>query len=183
MNLLPMHAWHPMFVHFPLSLLLAGVALELVGWVKGNLSLRKASLVLLTAGLLMALPAVATGLLAYGRVDHSEAAHAMMTTHRNLMLVAVGLFAAAVAWRWRADDRLARRPWNVLYAGLLAAATAVLVVGSDRGADLVFGHAIGVPSSRLEAVLHERRAEPADAQSPADATVGHDDSRRPAHEH
>jgi uncharacterized membrane protein len=149
-----------LFVHFPLGLLLGGVVVEMVGWLKRIPSLRKAGLLLMTSGLVVAVPAVATGFLAYGRVDHGETAHALMTAHRNLMLAALALFAAAVAWRWRAGEAMARRPWSAaLYAGLLAAATGTLVVGGTRGADLVFAHATGLPSSRLEEILDDRHAE------------------------
>jgi uncharacterized membrane protein len=152
-----MHAWHPLIVHFPLGLLLGGVVVEAVGWLKRRPTVRKAGLVLLTSGVLLALPAIATGLLAYNRVDHSEVAHALMTTHRNLMLAAVGLFAVAVTWRWRAGEGVTDRPLSAaLYAVLLTGATAALVVGGERGADLVFGQAIGIPSERMEAILHER---------------------------
>jgi uncharacterized membrane protein len=152
-----MHAWHPLLVHFPLGLLLGGAAVEAAGWLTRRPSLRRAGLVLLTAGVLLALPAVATGLLAYNRVDHSDEAHALMELHRNLMLIAVGLFAFAVAWRWRAGERVTTTPSRaLLYAFLLATASAVLVVGADRGADLVFGHATGLPSARLDEVLRER---------------------------
>jgi uncharacterized membrane protein len=152
-----MHAWHPLLVHFPLGLLLSGVALEAVGWLSGRSGARQAALWLLTAGVLAALPAIATGLLAYGRVDHSDAAHALMTRHRNLALGTVALFVLAVIWRWsRRSVTGGRGSGGVLYGGLLAVATAGLVTVGDLGADLVFGHAVGVPSERLEDILRER---------------------------
>jgi uncharacterized membrane protein len=207
-----MHAWHPLFVHFPLALLLGGVAVEAAGWLARRPSWRRVALGLLSAGVISAVPAVGSGLLAYGRVDHSSAAHALMTTHRNLMLVAVGLFAAAVVWRWRLGERPLRRPWGGLYALLVAAGTGVLILGGERGADLVLDHATGIPSSRLEAILHDRHAghthqpaasgnEPVERQDPSaeerkeagsrgtdpaagmDSSARHDDSGAPAHEH
>jgi uncharacterized membrane protein len=207
-----MHAWHPLFVHFPLALLTGGVAVEVAGWLARRPSWRRVALGLLTAGVITAVPTVATGLLAYGRVDHSAAAHALMTTHRNLMLVAVGLFAVAVVWRWRLGDRPLRRPWGGLYALLVAAATGVLLLGSERGADLVLDHATGIPSTRLETILHDRHAghthhpaasgdDPVERVAPSggertnagsggtdpaagtDSSASHDDSGRPQHEH
>jgi uncharacterized membrane protein len=174
-----MHAWHPLIVHFPLVLLLGGVVVEAMGWLKRRPTFRRAGLWLLTSGVLLALPAIATGLLAYNRVDHSEAAHALMTAHRNLMLAAVGLFAVAVTWRWRTGERVADGPWSAaLYAALLTAATAALVGGGDRGADLVFDQAIGIPSKRMEAILQERHGDHHHGQ--ANAEEGRPEEALPA---
>lgn len=172
MELFPMHAWHPMLVHFPVGFLVGGLAVELAGWLTRRSGLRRAGLVLLTAGVLLALPAIVTGLLAYDRVDHSDAAHALMRSHRNLMLVAIGLFSLGVIWRWRSGDRVAAtRVRAGLYSTLLAVAAGVLVIGADRGAALVFGHAIGLGSERLEEVLHER--ESGHGHSPSTAVDDH----------
>ena len=162
-----MHAWHPLLVHFPLTLLLAGVIVEAIAWWKRRTSLLSAGRMLLTCGVLLAVPTVATGLLAYGRVDHSDTAHSIMTLHRNLMLASVGLFAVAVIWRWRAGERVAAEPRSAaLYAALLVAATAALVVGGDRGADLVFEEGLGIPSERMEAILSERYGDHHHASQP-----------------
>ncbi len=212
MDFLPMHAWHPMIVHFPLGLLLGGAVVEVAGWVARRPSLRRAGLVLLTTGVLFAIPAIATGLLAYNRVDHSDAGHVMMVLHRNLMLLAVGLFTLVVAWRWLAGERVSpTRLGATVYGSLLAAAALTLVVGADRGATMVYRHAMGLPSERLEAVLHERGrgrahthaaagaggANPAQDASPgpggegqaggrpadAEQPPAHDDAGAPPHSH
>jgi uncharacterized membrane protein len=152
-----MHAWHPLLVHLPLGFLVGGVVVDLAGWLGRRPSLRRAGFVLLASGVLLATPAVATGFVAYGRVDHSDAAHAMMRAHRNLMLAGVGLFAAAVVWRWRAGERLlADRLQAGLHGLVLVAAAATLVMGADRGAQLVFGHGTGISSERLERILRDR---------------------------
>jgi uncharacterized membrane protein len=156
-DFIPMHAWHPLLVHLPLGFLVSGVVVDLVGWLGRRPSLRRAGSFLLAAGVLLAIPAIVTGFVAYGRVDHSDAGHAVMNLHRNLMLAAVALFAAAVVWRWRAGARLlSDPPRGALHASLLVLASATLVVGADRGAQLVFGHATGIPTARLEEILDDR---------------------------
>jgi uncharacterized membrane protein len=135
----------------------SGAGVESVGWLTRHPALRKAGLALLTGGVLLALPAIATGLIAFNRVDHSDTSHALMQLHRNLMLASVGLFSVAVVWRWRAGARgLAGGGQAVAYATLLALASTLLVVGSDRGAALVYAHATGISSERLDEILHER---------------------------
>lgn len=157
MDLVPMHAWHPLLVHLPLGFLVGGVIVDLVGWLGGRPSLRRAGFVLLVSGVLLAIPAIVTGFVAYGRVDHSDFGHTLMHDHRNLMLTAVGLFAGAVVWRWRAGQQvLTHRLQAVLHALVLVVAAATLVVGADRGAQLVFRHATGISSGRLEEIVGER---------------------------
>jgi uncharacterized membrane protein len=157
MDFLPMHAWHPLMVHFPLGLLLGGTAAEAAGWLTGRAALRRTGFILLVSGVLLALPTIATGLLAYQRVEHSDAAHALMKLHRNLMLVAVGLFTIAVIWRWRRGERVLESVAGAfLYATLLSAASTLLVLGTDRGAALVYSHATGVSSRRLEEIVRDR---------------------------
>src|SRR6266540_5659016 len=53
---------HPMVVHFPVALLLTGLALELVAAVRGSAVLARTALLLLVLGLVAAMVAVATGL-------------------------------------------------------------------------------------------------------------------------
>lgn len=157
MDSYPMHAWHPLLVHFPLGLLLGGTAVEAAGWLSHRPGLRRAGLVLLTTGLLLALPAIATGLLAYGRVDHGIRAHELMKLHRNLALTSVGLFAVVVGWRWRAGERVtATRAASALYGVMLAAAAAGLTVVGYLGGELVYVHATGLPTATLERIMEER---------------------------
>jgi uncharacterized membrane protein len=159
-DLLPMHGWHPLVVHFPLGLLLGGAAVDAAGWLSGRPGLRRAGVVLLVAGLALAIPAVLSGLIAYDRVDHSDASHAVMTRHRDLMFVALCLFAALAVWRVALGERAARRlAAAAVYGVLLAASTATLIVGADRGAYLVYHHATGLATDRLRDVLDERTSE------------------------
>jgi uncharacterized membrane protein len=51
-----------MVVHFPVALLLTGLALELVAAVRGSAALARTALILLVLGFVAALAAVATGL-------------------------------------------------------------------------------------------------------------------------
>ena len=100
-------------------------------------------------GLLGAVAAIATGLLAYTRVQHSELAHEEMMLHRNIALATVTILLITALWRWR---RTYSRGAAVL--GLVGA-IGLAVVGY-LGGDLVYRHALGIPTSMLEQIAHER---------------------------
>jgi uncharacterized membrane protein len=101
MNLFPMHSWHPVAVHLPLVALVLAAAFDLGALRKQSPRWRDAATVLWWLGLLGAATAIATGLLAYNRVEHSDLAHQAMTLHRNLALAAVAILLLAALWRWR----------------------------------------------------------------------------------
>ena len=96
--------------------------------------------------------AIASGLWAYTRVDHSEQAHEIMTLHRNLALGAYGSLLIAAIWRWR-------RPRSRAASVFAAAAFAGLLWVAYLGGKLVFDNAVGIPSERLTGILHERESE------------------------
>jgi uncharacterized membrane protein len=100
-------------------------------------------------GLLGAVAAVTTGLIAYNRVEHSDPAHEEMVLHRNFALLAVTVLLITAVWRWR---RTYARGAALL--GLIGAA--VLGGVGYLGGDLVYRHGLGIPTETLEEIAHER---------------------------
>ena len=149
MSLFPLHSGHPMVIHFPLVALVAAVALDALGAWSGSSRWRLTATFLWWVGLLGAVAAVATGLIAFDRVEHSEMAHLQMIQHRNLAFAAVAILSATAIWRWR-------RPLS-RGAALLGAlgASGLLGVGY-LGGELVFRHAVGVSTEMIEQLMMER---------------------------
>ena len=152
----PMHSWHPMVIHLPLMAFPLAVCFDLADAWTGVPQFRRASHILWGLALLGAGVAVGTGLWAYSRVDHSEAAHVIMTLHRNVALATLGALLIAAIWRWR---RPASRP-AALYG---AAAFLGLLWVAYLGGELVYQNAVGVSSARLTAILHERDSDMGEA--------------------
>jgi uncharacterized membrane protein len=132
-----------MVVHFPVALLLTGLALELVAAVRGSAALARTALLLLVLGLVAAMAAVATGLAnpevratyrALAATPPSEpgvrdlflARLARIRVHQRLGFGVLGAAAVAVLVRlWRNQGR-----WWAAASALSGIALAVLVVAA-----------------------------------------------------
>lgn len=149
MDLVPQHSWHPLVIHFPLVALPLAVLLDTVVARTRSSRWRESATLLWWVGLAGAAAAVSTGLVAYSRVEHSDLAHERMTLHRNLALATVAVLLGAVLWRWRQPASRGAALVGVIGVG-------GLVVVGTLGGELVFRHAIGVPTEVIEQVISER---------------------------
>ena len=164
MDLFPMHSWHPMVVHLPLVALFLAVAFDAISAWRQSAQWRHGATVLWWIGVAGAAAAITTGLLAYGRVDHSDPAHEVMTLHRNLAYGAVAVLLLSATWRWR-------RPLSGAAAGLgVVGALGLLGVGY-LGGELVYRHALGIPTDVLRQVRGERVGFDEEEHHPAAATT------------
>lgn len=98
-SLPPLWEIHPATVHFPIGLLLAGVALDLYAWWRGRQELVGVDQGLLVAGVLMGAVAALSGLLAFYALPptHTEEAHTIMYWHLGLQVASLAVFAQ---WSW-----------------------------------------------------------------------------------
>ncbi len=144
-----MHSWHPVLIHLPLVALTLAVAIDILALNSRFARWPSAPSLLWVLGLVGALIAIGTGLIAYTRVEHSELAHAEMVVHRNFALLATALLLVTGFWRWK-------RPFAVGAALLGLLGAAILVRVGYLGGDLVFRHGTGIPTETLEEVMHER---------------------------
>lgn len=163
MDWFPIHSWHPMVIHVPLVAFLLAAGLDLLGIVRPNPEWRRAGTLLWWVGLIGAGAAVATGLIAYNRVDHSDHAHEAMILHRNVAFVVLGVLAAAGVVRWR----LPRLRLHVVLGTL--GALALGGVGY-LGGELVYTHGLGISDRNLNQIMDERgghvHRDPAEVPAP-----------------
>ncbi|MDE1900594.1 MAG: DUF2231 domain-containing protein [Alphaproteobacteria bacterium] len=145
MNNIIVPNWHPLFVHFPIALLVAAAGLLAAAffWKEGAVrsKLYQSGLINLWLGTVGAGAAIATGLYASLTVQHDELGHMAITRHMHwaLLTLALSLLTAAVAIRFRRKDR----PTTLMLALALLCAAAVGVTGY-LGGENVFRHGIGV---------------------------------------
>jgi uncharacterized membrane protein len=133
---------HPLFVHFPIALWIAALSFEVVSLVRSSDEWHRTAARLLYLGTLFGLAAAATGWLAQRSVSPTGDAHDVMELHETLMLFALSLagWLSLLAYL-RPQLSSAQRKWFV--AGLIVLGL-LTVVGSDRGAELVYRYATSV---------------------------------------
>lgn len=167
----------------PAALLLAAVLFDLMGWILKRDSLVWAGIWTLWAGVIGGWAAVILGELAEDKIDHGEAIHDIMGVHEKLALFTMGVFTVVLVWKlWRrfqlggVEDRVLKL---LMVVGLV-----LLVRTGMEGGEMVFDHAAGVPTTKLEAEIKDREAghhhEPGEADDHDHDAPGHD-STAPAH--
>jgi uncharacterized membrane protein len=146
---------HAALNDLPAALLPVSVLLDLLGIVFKRESLKAAAFWTLVVGVLGAGAAILSGLLAEDVAPHSEQAHVIMETHKTLALIVLGIFGILAVWRI-----LRRGVWSekeqpvALTAGVIG--VAILVYTATLGGKLMFDHAVGIPTARLEQIPAER---------------------------
>jgi uncharacterized membrane protein len=144
MRLLP--GWHPLFVHFPLALGLFAAALLLAARVLPN-ARHAAVLGLvgtwnLVAAAIGALFALGSGLAAVVGLVLPPEARLAVGSHVKWALSAAFLLVALAVWRGAGNEPDARPSWLLL--GVLAFASAALIVTGYLGGQNVYVYGIGV---------------------------------------
>ncbi|NIR51726.1 DUF2231 domain-containing protein [candidate division KSB1 bacterium] len=134
---------HPLFVHFPIALVLVTLLFETMWWFTKRESFRKTATYLLYLGALSAVAAVITGYLASNGLGHDAPGHEFVHEHRDVMLWMSGLLVAATllvlfvrAFR--------EGQWRRLFILPLLVISGLLINGADKGGRLVFEYGTGV---------------------------------------
>ncbi len=146
-----------MVVHFPIAFWISAAGAWLVAVVGRKDAPWRFGLWLLSLGTAGALLAVALGFMAADAMGHDTAGHELVHDHRNIMLATTGLalLLTGLAW-WQ---RKAGRAWRVgLTVGSLVL-LALMTLGADRGAELVFRYGMGVANETPPHEDHEHADE------------------------
>lgn len=149
--------WHALLNDLPAALLIVAVIFDLAAAGLKRESLKWAGIWTLWAGVVGGWAAVIAGELAEESLDHGEAIHDLMDTHETLALVTMGVFTAILVWKLY--RRFGLTPTEELVARVLGVVgvAGVLWVGSIGGR-MVFEHAAGIPTKRIEAEIQNRAA-------------------------
>jgi uncharacterized membrane protein len=149
MSLIP--AWapnlHPLLVHFPVTLLLGAVALDMASLVMpARPALRDTATLFYCAGAVLAMAAYFTGLGAAQGMTVSPAASAALTAHftwadrTTWFFVFFASLRIAFSYIWRPSAS-----WAAVVVLLAAlAGIGMLAVTAEHGGRLVFRHGLGV---------------------------------------
>ncbi|MCM8812173.1 MAG: DUF2231 domain-containing protein [Candidatus Omnitrophica bacterium] len=133
---------HPVFVHFPVALLLTSCGIEAAALALKRSAWHRVSIWNLALGTIGAAAAVVTGRMAQETAKHTFEIHQVMSLHEKLGYVVLGLCSAVLAWRLLRKDRL-KTAYRWLAWGLLLAACGVMVFSAHLGGRLVYEFGVG----------------------------------------
>jgi uncharacterized membrane protein len=134
---------HPLLVHFPIAFWFGALLFEVLSVWRSNSEFHRTAVRLLNVGTICAYAAAFTGWLAQSSVEPSIEIQRVFDIHETLMLITTS-FATALAiycFAKRANFTAATR--GIFLAGLIALAI-LTIVGTDRGAQLVYQYAQSV---------------------------------------
>jgi uncharacterized membrane protein len=146
MDLLIPKIWeiHPMLVHFPIALLLTGVAADLLARKRSALTRPAAGL--LVVGVALGWLAAAAGLLSFYTVPaHTDDAHTLMWWHLGFAVASLVLFTWACVKRWKAREESA----SLALLSAEALGTLLLLITGYLGGTIVYHGGAGIAPELL----------------------------------
>ena len=141
--------YHPVFVHFPIAFWLGALLFEAVSILRGSDDLHRTATRLLYLGTLAGLVAAGTGLLAEESVPEAGPAREVMELHEKLMLITTSLALGLCLMAFFLRNNFTLKLRRLFVLGLLVV-VALLAIGADRGAQLVYqyGTAVNWPAAQ-----------------------------------
>jgi uncharacterized membrane protein len=140
--------FHPLAVHFPIALIMLSAFFHVLGWFTRGSRCGNHCAILghttLWLGALAAIPTVLLGWMASNSVNHDEAGHLAMLSHRAWALITLAVLVIIAGW-----DALRNKVEAEIKPGfvILTVAAATLVgITAWHGGELVYRHGLGVMS-------------------------------------
>jgi uncharacterized membrane protein len=133
---------HPKLNHFPIALIFLAVLFEILFIWKKEDFYRRASVWMVYLGIMAAIIAAASGLLASDTLGHNSLGHDMVHDHRNIMLTATGIWAiVAILLRF---TKFQTGKGRLVVLPLLIVVASLMTYGASVGGEMVFEHGTGV---------------------------------------
>lgn len=170
--------FHAAVNDLPAALLFVTVLFDLGAWLTKRESLKAAALWTLWAGVIGGWIAVIAGLRAEDVIEHGDAIHDLMKTHKTLALSTMGIFTVVLAWKLIRRAKLGGAEELGLRVLSLAGLVGIVSTGVIGG-KLVFDHAAGVPAATMQAEIENRAAEHHFHMGDADEHPAPADSAKP----
>jgi len=144
------HPIHPVLVHFPVACWSLGSVTDIARLFFGG-GVAEVSSWLISAGLILSIPAMLTGLLDLGNTKNNSAAQDTVITHVSFVLITWTFYAASVFMRTQAMTSAQFISLALSIGGLVC-----LGFAGWYGGKLVYSHGIGVQIKELSEDRHRR---------------------------
>lgn len=141
--------WHPLSVHFPISLLLIALLFKVIALITTDLTWNKAGSALLLLGILGAWIAIYTGDLADGIVSRKICDPTVLKAHENASYTLAWLFTIAslldvAQFRLVKISRIYKKVLKLIVLTLMLIGSGFLIYSGHLGATLVYQQGAGV---------------------------------------
>lgn len=135
---------HPVFVHFPIALLVAAWVLYILSFFRvADKPWSFSAFIALLAGTVMLIPTLVSGSIAEELVMEDSPAHEVVSNHEIAGYVLTWLAVMLTGWAsWR--QKSWKRPEAGMFLGLLSLMIAILFYAGSLGGDLVYQYGTGV---------------------------------------
>jgi uncharacterized membrane protein len=134
--------FHPIFVHFPIVLWLAALLFELLAVGRASDEMQRSASRLLYLGTLAAIVTILSGLAAENSVPPGDAQR-VLGIHEAIMLTTTSLAVALCIFAFFVRKNFTTQLRKIMLLGLFILGV-LLVIGTDRGAQLVYGYGTAV---------------------------------------
>ena len=144
---------HPIFVHFPIVLFPVSLFFYFLAWVTQKNGIGTSAQILLLLGLLSAIIATITGLLAKESFPHDEVIHHIMQTHEKIAYLILSAGGVLFAWSFFKKQNHPRffPAFIMIFSGLCL----TIFLSADLGGRMVFLHGASVKTAAPEPENHE----------------------------
>lgn len=160
--------WHPIIVHFPIALLAVAGVLAIISLFTKREFLKEWMSKNLILGLVFIPLAIIVGLVEEQNLQHNEAIHSVLITHKYNGFVLLFVYSILAIWFWRRKNSIRNKEYTAWVLCLLLA-TGVLSYQGYLGGKMVFELGAGV--------------EPMEESMRKDHAHGDEDESFPSHEH
>jgi len=135
------HPVHPALVHFPIACWTLGTLADLAALQYGA-DVSKLAMVLIIAGLVLAIPTMITGLLDISNIEKESPAQDVVMQHLTFVLITWCLYGASLFVRLRPME-------NAEFISIVLSTGGFVTLGITGwyGAKLVYEHGVGVNKS------------------------------------
>lgn len=148
---------HAALNDLPTAFIVFGALLALIDQFMRRDSLRAASYWMIVLGWAGTILAVIAGLQAEEVVDHGDAVHLAFVRHETMGLITLAVVSVVALWRIARERKMGAGEQSIVL-GVTLTAAGLVVATSQIGGDLVFDHALGIPTTVLEETVQDRTA-------------------------
>ncbi len=148
---------HPFFTHFPIALLVVGLAFEVIGLLRKQSLFGEMSFWMLLGGAAGAVLAVVTGGWEEDKLTMSENLHEAVEQHETIGFVVAWIIAALFVWKLLRRAYMKENETRV-FVGAYTVAVLLMLYGGWLGGKLVYDFGAGVKGVTI--LETEKRSDP-----------------------